>query len=80
MERGTRRLDIVQLRDLCGILRTNLIDLVTRFEEQLSRKNAGPLRSTTAKTKVSLASAAQNHARPPVDCVDSPPAVGVDVV
>ena len=35
VERGTRRLDIVQLRDLCAVLKTDLIDFIARFEREL---------------------------------------------
>ena len=32
VESGTRRLDIVQLRDLCAVLKISLTDLVVEFE------------------------------------------------
>lgn len=38
VERGARRLDIVQLRDLCQVLKTDLITLVTRFEAEIGGK------------------------------------------
>lgn len=36
VESGTRRLDIVQLRDLCKVLGIGLQDLILEFEESLS--------------------------------------------
>ncbi|MNG22747.1 Helix-turn-helix domain protein [compost metagenome] len=35
VESGTRRLDIVQLRDLCKVLRIGLTDLIAEFEKSL---------------------------------------------
>jgi transcriptional regulator with XRE-family HTH domain len=37
VERGVRRLDVVQLRDLCGILKTDLRRFVADFERELDR-------------------------------------------
>ncbi len=51
VERGIRRLDIVQLRDLCAVLRTNLVDFIARFEEQLRSKNGEVLRTKARKHK-----------------------------
>jgi len=36
VERGVRRLDIVQLRDLCVVLKSDLITFTKRFEECLA--------------------------------------------
>ncbi len=36
VESGTRRLDILQLRDLCEVLGVGLVDLVQEFENSLS--------------------------------------------
>lgn len=36
VESGTRRLDIVQLRDLCKVLGISLTDLIKEFEKSLS--------------------------------------------
>ena len=36
VERGVRRLDIVQLRDLCSVLKTDLRQFVADFERELS--------------------------------------------
>ena len=36
VESGTRRLDIVQLRDLCTVLGVGLQDLIAEFEKSLS--------------------------------------------
>ncbi|MCE6977215.1 XRE family transcriptional regulator [Pseudomonas frederiksbergensis] len=36
VESGTRRLDIVQLRDLCKVLGIGLTDLIVEFEKSLS--------------------------------------------
>lgn len=44
IERGRRRLDIVQLRDLCAVMRTSLVDFVTRFEKELGGETAEPSR------------------------------------
>ncbi|VXD03976.1 Transcriptional regulator [Pseudomonas sp. 9AZ] len=41
IERGLRRLDMVQLRDICHVLGLNLVDFVQRFESELSSKEAG---------------------------------------
>jgi len=35
VERGVRRLDIIQLRELCHVLDTTLIELVTRLENTI---------------------------------------------
>lgn len=35
VESGTRRLDIVQLRDLCKVLGIGLTDLIVEFEKSL---------------------------------------------
>jgi transcriptional regulator with XRE-family HTH domain len=53
VERGTRRLDIVQLRDLCAVLRTNLGDFIAKFEEQLpsTSKRAEHLRTKARKRR-----------------------------
>lgn len=39
VESGTRRLDIVQLRDLCAVLGVGLQDLIAEFEKSLSADN-----------------------------------------
>jgi transcriptional regulator with XRE-family HTH domain len=51
VERGSRRLDIVQLRDLCAVLRTDLIDFVRSFEKAVvvRRKGAGLATSSKAR-------------------------------
>jgi len=36
VESGTRRLDFVQLRDLCGVLGVSLLDLTAEFEKSVS--------------------------------------------
>lgn len=36
MERGDRRIDIVQLRTICRILGTSLLEFVNRLEKELS--------------------------------------------
>ena len=35
VERGVRRLDIVQLRDLCRVLKSDLPSLIRKFEREL---------------------------------------------
>ena len=40
IERGLRRIDLVQLRDICHALGMGLVDLVERFEAELSSKGA----------------------------------------
>lgn len=35
VERGIRRLDIIQIRDLCSILGCELIDVIAEFEHAL---------------------------------------------
>ncbi|MBN6714895.1 helix-turn-helix domain-containing protein [Pseudomonas capsici] len=42
VERGIRRLDMVQLRDLCQVLGRDLISFTTSFEDALGRENADP--------------------------------------
>ena len=39
VERGVRRLDMVQLRDLCQVLGSDLIGFTQSFEHALSREN-----------------------------------------
>ena len=41
IERGLRRIDLVQLRDICHALGLWLVDFVQRFEAELSSKGAG---------------------------------------
>jgi transcriptional regulator with XRE-family HTH domain len=42
IERGLRRLDLVQLRDICIALNIGLVDFVQRFEDELAlSKRAG---------------------------------------
>jgi len=38
VESGTRRLDIVQLRDLCKVLGVGLQDLIAEFEKSLAKE------------------------------------------
>ncbi|WXL26407.1 helix-turn-helix transcriptional regulator [Ectopseudomonas mendocina] len=40
IERGLRRIDLVQLRDICHALGMGLVDFVERFEAELSSKGA----------------------------------------
>lgn len=40
-ESGERRLDLPELRDVCLALRITLVELVTRFEEDLEDRKAG---------------------------------------
>lgn len=35
IERGSRRLDLVQLRDVCAVLGLGLVDFVTRYEQRI---------------------------------------------
>ncbi|MNF09293.1 Helix-turn-helix domain protein [compost metagenome] len=42
IERGLRRLDLVQLRDICAVLGIGLIDFVQRFEAELSSSKRPP--------------------------------------
>ncbi|MFV3411224.1 helix-turn-helix domain-containing protein [Pseudomonas sp. NY15436] len=37
VERGVRRLDIIQIRDLCKVMGCDLTDLITEFECKLRR-------------------------------------------
>lgn len=41
VESGTRRLDIVQLRDLCKVLGVGLVDLIVEFEKSISEDLSG---------------------------------------
>ncbi|MFS2122665.1 helix-turn-helix domain-containing protein [Pseudomonas sp. Pseusp97] len=36
VERGTRRLDIIQIRDLSAVLKTDLVTLIREFEDSLN--------------------------------------------
>ena len=38
VERGVRRLDIVQLRDLCRVLKSDLPIFIRRFERELRKR------------------------------------------
>ena len=40
IERGLRRIDLVQLRDICHALNIGLVEFVQRFETELARKDA----------------------------------------
>ena len=35
VERGIRRLDIIQIRDLCIVLRCNFVELIQDFDKQI---------------------------------------------
>lgn len=37
VERGVRRLDIIQIRDLCGILDCGLVEVIQEFEDRLKK-------------------------------------------
>ena len=39
IERGLRRIDLVQLRDICHALTIGLVEFVQRFEAELVRKD-----------------------------------------
>jgi hypothetical protein len=39
VESGSRRLDIVQIRDLCRVIGITLVELIGEFEERLSEDN-----------------------------------------
>ncbi|NVH64532.1 helix-turn-helix transcriptional regulator [Pseudomonas simiae] len=39
VERGVRRLDIVQLRDLCLVLNTTLPNFIQRYENSLKKES-----------------------------------------
>lgn len=41
VERGLRRLDLIQLRDICGILGISLSSFVLRFEDELAGNSGG---------------------------------------
>lgn len=36
MERGLRRLDLIQIRDICQVLGIGLVDFAARFEQALA--------------------------------------------
>lgn len=36
MERGFRRIDLIQLRDICEVLNISLLDFISRFESEVS--------------------------------------------
>ncbi|MFS1290233.1 helix-turn-helix domain-containing protein [Pseudomonas piscis] len=38
VERGTRRLDIVQISDLCTVLKCDLVDLVREFHDSIVQR------------------------------------------
>jgi transcriptional regulator with XRE-family HTH domain len=40
IERGLRRLDLIQLRDICAVLGIGLLQFVQRFEDQLVEVDA----------------------------------------
>lgn len=40
VERGVRRLDIIQLRDLCQVLGSDLCSLIDSFEQALSNQES----------------------------------------
>ena len=40
IERGLRRLDLIQLRDICRVLGLGLVEFVQRYESELSPKEA----------------------------------------
>jgi transcriptional regulator with XRE-family HTH domain len=49
VERGVRRLDIVQLRDLCEVVQINLVEFVTKFEEGLTHLSRPKVRRATRR-------------------------------
>lgn len=44
VERGTRRLDLIELRDLAGVCGVSLVDAVAEFETRLKKKRTGAKR------------------------------------
>jgi len=40
IERGTRRLDLIELRDLASVCGVSLLEVVTEFEARLRKKRA----------------------------------------
>ncbi len=36
MERGSRRVDLIQLRDICEVFNISLLDFISRFEAELA--------------------------------------------
>jgi transcriptional regulator with XRE-family HTH domain len=38
IERGVRRLDVMELRDLCAVIKTTLPEFVREFEQALPRR------------------------------------------
>lgn len=43
VERGQRRLDLLQLRDICMHCGVDLVEFVRRFEEAVAAENGPPL-------------------------------------
>lgn len=39
VERGIRRLDIIQIRDLCVVLRCDFVELIQDFDKQVEAKH-----------------------------------------
>jgi transcriptional regulator with XRE-family HTH domain len=40
IERGTRRLDLIELRDICDSLGSEFVDFIAQFETQVARKHS----------------------------------------
>lgn len=50
-ESGERRLDLLELRDVCQALGISLVDFVRRFERQVRRRAAGEYQNSRPKSK-----------------------------
>jgi len=44
VERGTRRLDLIELRDIAGVCGVSLVDAVSEFEARLKKKRVSTKR------------------------------------
>ena len=50
IERGVRRLDIIELRDVCRLIGTDLVQLVRQFEAELQKQDS-PRKKPDAGTR-----------------------------
>ena len=53
MERGFRRIDLIQLRDICAVLNISLLDFVARFEAEISASRLKRSKGTTTRRNTS---------------------------
>jgi transcriptional regulator with XRE-family HTH domain len=53
IERGVRRIDAIELRDVCRVLNTDLMDFLSELESRIGKRNVVSERKRTSNPKAS---------------------------